>query len=233
MKLEPEKTLSWIGAGSLSPSMETQALDVFDTLTPGRQMTVFSDAPLEHLHQALLRLRPGRFEWTPLPEDRGLFGVQIFRRAAEPGAGRGVNEALSWDHDRLDALEAAVFESRHERRLGDAAALFRLFAFGLRRHIRFEEEILFPEFELKAGFPSQMGPTAVMRLEHREILDTVTALEGAVGRDDAEAERLRRILHAVLGPHNAKEEAVVYPLTDRALDDTARDALVARIQAAA
>ena len=58
-------------------------------------------------------------------------------------------------------------------------------------------------------------------------------LEGAVGRDDAEAERLRRILHAVLGPHNAKEEAVVYPLTDRALDDTARDALVARIQAAA
>ena len=61
----------------------------------------------------------------------------------------------------------------------------------------------------------------------------VAALEAAVGQDDPDAERLRRVLHAVLGPHNAKEEAVVYPLTDRALDDTARDALVARIQAAA
>lgn len=233
MKLEAAKNLSWIGAGPITPSMEELALVSFDEIAPGEHLTVLADVALGPLLDRLQSARPGLFEWTPLPEDGGVFGVQIFRRAAESGPARGVNDALSWDHDRLDALEAAVFESRHERRFGDAAALFRLFAFGLRRHIRFEEEILFPEFELKAGFPSQMGPTAVMRLEHREILDTVAALEAAVGQDDPEAERLRRVLHAVLGPHNAKEEAVVYPLTDRALDDTARDALVARIQAAA
>lgn len=233
MKIEPEKTLSWIGAGALTPSMEAQAIEAFDALSPGRQMTVFSEIPLSPLLQTFLGERPGRFEWTPLPEDRGLFAVQIFHRGEASAAGRGVNEALSWDHDRLDALEGAVFASRHERRFGDAAALFRVFAFGLRRHIRFEEQILFPEFDLKSGFPSEMGPTAVMRLEHREIEEILAAIEEAVERDDAEAEQLRRRLHAVLAPHNAKEEAVVYPLTDRALDDTARDALIARIQATA
>lgn len=233
MKLEAAKNLSWIGAGPITPSMEELALVSFDEIAPGEHLTVLADVALGPLLARLQSARPGLFEWTPMPEARDVFAVQVFKRAAASPGGRGVNEALSWDHDRLDALEAAAFESRHEKRFADGAAFFKVFAFGLRRHIRFEEEILFPEFDAKSGFPSEMGPTAVMRLEHREILDTVTALEGAVGRDDAEAERLRRILHAVLGPHNAKEEAVVYPLTDRALDDTARDALVARIQAAA
>jgi hemerythrin superfamily protein len=68
-----------------------------------------------------------------------------------------------------------------------------------------------------------------MRVEHRQIeglLDTIAAaLEGA---EDALPVRAR--LHRVLGEHNMKEERVLYPATDQALDEEGRDALVRRIQ---
>lgn len=233
MKLETEKTLSWIGAGSPTTAMIDRVLGAFDLLEPGQHLTVASDGPLAPLLSALRQARPALFEWTPLPPDRELRSVEISRRAAAPGALREINEALSWDHDRLDALDAAVFELRHEQRFEEAAALFAVFAFGLRRHIRFEEEILFPEFDAKSGFPAPMGPTAVMRDEHRGILECLDGLGKAVGDPGARAESLRHALHDILVNHNLKEEHVVYPGTDRALTATERDALVARIQAMA
>jgi iron-sulfur cluster repair protein YtfE (RIC family) len=142
-----------------------------------------------------------------------------------------VNEALSWDHDRLDDLESRSFKARERGDFAEAKALYAVFAFGLRRHIRFEEELLFPEFEKKAGFPAEMGPTAVMRDEHLEILDCLNRIEQAIGDGAASLESLRHGLHLVLGNHNLKEENIVYPMTDQALGGQDTDALVARIQA--
>ncbi|PYQ47347.1 MAG: hypothetical protein DMF78_24000 [Acidobacteria bacterium] len=96
-------------------------------------------------------------------------GQRIRLVCAEAPAG-GVTEAMVWDHARLDGLETAAFEARARRALSTARALFTDFAHGLRRHIDFEEQILFPEFEARWRFPEENGPTAVMRAEHRAIL---------------------------------------------------------------
>jgi hemerythrin superfamily protein len=144
---------------------------------------------------------------------------------------RDVSEALAWDHDRLEEIEAAAFEARAR---GDAAAAregFALFAHGLTRHIRFEEEILFPEFEARSGLGPEAGPTAVMRMEHRQIEALLDALARAVGEPGPRADALRRELQDVLGDHNVKEEEVLYPATDRMLSAVESDELVARIQA--
>ncbi len=114
--------------------------------------------------------------------------------------------------------------------LEEAKAIYAVFAYGLRRHIRFEEEILFPEFETRAGFSPEVGPTSVMRDEHREILHCLDRIEAGIGDLAASVDSSRHSLHAVLGNHNLKEENIVYPLTDQALTAAERDALVARMQ---
>lgn len=210
---------------------EAEVFRAFDALKPGECLALLLGGPADEWLSAFQRARKGEFEWTPLPEKAGATRVEVLRRAAERGALRLVNEALSWDHDRLDALEARAFEARSESKLALAAELIADFAFGLRRHIRFEEELLFPEFEARFGFSPEMGPTAVMRAEHREILDLLGQIEAGIGDAGSPVEGQRGALHGVLGDHNMKEEHVVYPGTDRALTPAESDALVARIQA--
>ncbi len=216
----------------LSPAeIAGHALDAFDALHPREKITLeFNRAP-RGLLARFQQERKGQFDWTPTIEGPGAWRIELSRREAEKGSSRTVNEALSWDHDRLDDLEARAFKAREGGDFAEAKALYSIFAFGLRRHIRFEEELLFPEFEAKAGFPTEMGPTAVMRDEHREILECLDRIEEAIGDGAASVESLRHALHAVLGNHNLKEENIVYPMTDEALGEQDRDALVARIQA--
>ncbi len=139
-------------------------------------------------------------------------------------------EALSWDHDRLDALEEAAFRARAAGALQEAFNLYAEFAVGLRRHIGFEEELLFPAFEVASGMPPSAGPTAVMRAEHREIRELLDQIAGEIGNAAAPVESLRRSFHAVLGDHNLKEEHVLYPGTDQLLGPEEADRLVRSIQ---
>ena len=216
----------------LSPAeIAGQALQAFDALRPGDTVTLEFDKAPKDLLARLQQERKGQFDWTPTLEGPGTWRIEVSRRDAEEGSSRTVNEALSWDHDRLDDLESRAFKARERGDFAEAKALYSVFAFGLRRHIRFEEELLFPEFEKKAGFPAATGPTAVMRDEHLEILECLDRIEKAIGDGAVSLESLRHGLHLVLGNHNLKEENIVYPMTDQALGEQDTDALVARIQA--
>lgn len=205
-------------------------LDAFDFLAPGESLVVVRSAEPRALLRRLQAERKGLFEWSPLETGPSCFRTELTRRAAERGARRDVTEALAWDHDRLDALEQRAFELFATGDAEGARAAWSAFNVGLRRHIRFEEEILFPTFEEKLGIAPAGGPTGVMRAEHREIERLIEAIGRAFGGDGA-ALPLRSDLHGVLGDHNMKEEHVLYPTTDECLDAAERDALVARIQA--
>lgn len=97
-------------------------------------------------------------------------------------------------------------------------------------HIGFEEELLFPAFEDRAGFLPTSGPTAVMRAEHHEIRELLDRIEAGIADAAAPVEELRRSFHAVLGDHNFKEEEVLYPGIDELLGAEGADRLVAQIQ---
>lgn len=216
----------------LSPAeIAGRALDAFDALRPGEVVTLeFNRAP-KGLLARFQQERKGAFDWTPTLEGPGTWRIEVSRREAERGALRTVNQALSWDHDRLDDLESRAFKARESGDFAAAKTLYTVFAFGLRRHIRFEEDLLFPAFEANAGFPADQGPTAVMRDEHREILGFLDQIERGIGDGASPVESQRHGLHLVLGNHNLKEENIVYPMTDQGLGEAERDALVARIQA--
>lgn len=205
-------------------------LTAFDRLAAGESLVALvASAAARTALGALQADRKGLFEWSVLEAGDPL-RVEVLRRNASPGELRGVTEALAWDHDRLDAMESAAFAARAAGDLRRAERLLAPFVVGLSRHIRFEEEVLFPVFEQRLGFPPEAGPSGVMRYEHRQIEVLLARMAEEIGRPGAAAEETRARLHAVLGEHNMKEERIVYPHTDGALGPEAADALVARIQ---
>jgi uncharacterized protein (DUF2249 family) len=206
------------------------AVSAFEKLEPEGRLVIRADDAGVDLLRHLQAGQRGLFEWSPLRQGPPCWTIEIVRRAVTPGANREITESLSWDHDRLDALEAAAFRMRAEGDFQSARDNYGAFAAGLRRHIAFEEQLLFPVFEGKTGMSPTVGPTAVMRDEHREIEGLLAEIEAKIEDTMAPVESLRRRFHAVLGDHNLKEEQILYPTTDHLLGRDAADRLVERIQ---
>jgi regulator of cell morphogenesis and NO signaling len=206
-------------------------LDAFDELAPGQRVRLLCAQPPASTLEALRRKRRGAFEWSPVREGPPSWQIDVERRAAPVGSLREVTEALVWDHARLDALEAAAFESRARGALAQARDVFADFAHGLRRHIGFEEQLLFPEFETRCRLVQEDGPTRVMRAEHDAILRIVRAMETQIDDLEAPIELGRIELRQLQRDHDLKEELIFYPALDRILDAEESDRVVARIQA--
>jgi hemerythrin superfamily protein len=139
-----------------------------------------------------------------------------------------VSGHLTADHRHLDDLfdQARTLVAAGD--LGAARSIFERLVSGLRHHIAVEEKFLFPAFDARVAVP---GPTTVMRHEHRKIEQLMASASAALESGDAdgfagEASELAAILHA----HNLKEERVLYPRTDAALDDAERAELVAALE---
>jgi iron-sulfur cluster repair protein YtfE (RIC family) len=140
---------------------------------------------------------------------------------------------LQADHRRLDGLIEACRATLAAGDSGAAAGLFGEFRAGLLRHIKIEEEMVFPEFEAATGLDPTHGPTGVMRYEHEEItrmLELIRELLSAPEPGVPEFERLRDRLTSLLHEHNAKEERILYPMTDRMVQAERLRGLVERMR---
>jgi iron-sulfur cluster repair protein YtfE (RIC family) len=122
---------------------------------------------------------------------------------------------LGADHDRLDNLLDEAFSA-----LGRDPALarrsFASFAEGLRRHIEIEDQLLFPAFERQAGMQG-VGPTAVMRREHREVETRLARIGAALAELVPSVLGVREelaALRALLADHHYREERILYPACD-------------------
>jgi regulator of cell morphogenesis and NO signaling len=140
-----------------------------------------------------------------------------------------VTQHLAQDHRRLDKIIDDLCAMVEDGELDRAEYSFKDLDGGLRRHIRLEEELLFPVFDVRTGL---CGPTQIMRYEHRHIEQLLVELSQALaeGRRRAASSALTTLLQ-VLGNHNIKEERILYPKTDQALSDEERRALIARLRA--
>lgn len=128
-----------------------------------------------------------------------------------------ISEFMEKDHDRLDGIYQTFREARSDQT--KARSLFNEFMAGLKRHIAWEEEILFPLFENKTGM-RDAGPTAVMKTEHREIEKLLQRILDAIME---ETSPLENSLLDVLSNHNQKEETILYPWMDNFLDEKEKE----------
>jgi hemerythrin superfamily protein len=138
-----------------------------------------------------------------------------------------ISRHLAADHSRLDILFDDACSLVGAGDFARAATAFAEFARGLAHHIAVEERFLFPVFDARVYLP---GPTTVMRHEHRAIEQLLALANASLAAADAgqfatEAAELAVILKA----HNLKEERILYPRTDAALDESERAGLIAAL----
>ena len=139
-----------------------------------------------------------------------------------------IAEFMGHDHDRLDEIFNR-FQAFKKQDSQKALLLFQELLTGLHRHIRWEEEILFPVFEAQAEMVRDHGPTGVMRNEHRQIKDFLEQIQAKVAEGDSTTEEAEEGLLRVLTAHNVKEEKILYPWIDNCVSDKERASLLARM----
>ncbi len=236
---EPKAVLEISGAdpaASISPALEK--------LGEGESLELqIADGAAPAAVMAELVARHGNsFDWWMLDATRAL----VVKRE---GAPRTISAFLGADHHRLtrywEDFIATVetcemsYETLFRTEPGNRHAIvdrLRHFIFGLRRHIRMEEECLFPRLEERGRLPAGAGPTAVMRTEHRAIEQILTSLENDLASGNC-ATLIQTIENQPIHPsdlfrsHDMKEESVLYPLADRLFDQDEREELRRLMQA--
>ncbi|MBI4818647.1 MAG: hemerythrin domain-containing protein [Deltaproteobacteria bacterium] len=129
----------------------------------------------------------------------------------------GATAFFSADHTACDEAWAKVEASG-----GDAKAIsaaFHSFEALMDRHLRMEEEVLFPAFEAATGMRG-VGPTEVMRHEHRQMRAILSDMNLAVSESRTDnVLDLGDTLLMLIQQHNAKEEGMLYPMADAQLGD--------------
>jgi iron-sulfur cluster repair protein YtfE (RIC family) len=135
---------------------------------------------------------------------------------------------MSVDHDRLDGIFEG-FKKLKQDDIDGAKTLFLDFKAGLEQHIVWEEDILFPIFEEGTGM-HDTGPTAVMRMEHRQIRSFLEEIgEKALDGEFEEIDEAEIGLLEVLGAHNQKEENILYPAIDSLTSEQEKEQAITRM----
>ncbi len=126
---------------------------------------------------------------------------------------------MSAGHRHCDDLFADAENAVSENNWTAASAAWEAFCRELESHLQREELVLFPAFEEQTG--STQGPTAVMRQEHIQMRALVQQMTTAVTAQDTE-EFLggADTLQILISQHNMKEEQILYPMSDQAIQNT-------------
>lgn len=134
------------------------------------------------------------------------------------------NESLSLvdfftqDHRAIDEHWSAVEAAAQAGKTAELAKLWQSFAETLLHHLKMEEYVLFPAFESATGMINA-GPTRVMRMEHEQMRGLLAQMDQAVlGEEVQELIDQGDTLLMLIQQHNSKEEGMLYPMAERALD---------------
>lgn len=128
-----------------------------------------------------------------------------------------ISETLTAQHRACDNELAQIERLVHQGDWKGARIAAQDFIHHTLDHFGIEENVLFPRLE--HAVPMAAAPTRVMRGEHAQIRELCTDLTVALDAADhgALADAVDTLL-LLIQQHNAKEEAILYPLADRALD---------------
>lgn len=226
-----EKTVDSLDVREYSPRDRHQSIfETFNGLKPGEAFVLINDHEPKPLLYQFQMEHDGAYDWWVLESGPEAWRVQIARRMNDDPK-RTITEYFETDHRRLDAVFNRFQSALKNGGWEEASTSIHEFNLGLRRHIKAEEEILFPMFEEKTGM-TEAGPTFVMKTEHKDIKETLDKLLAATESKDAKAALSgATYLLNVLANHNMKEEHILYPESDALASDIERPMVVKKAQA--
>jgi hemerythrin-like domain-containing protein len=135
---------------------------------------------------------------------------------------------MGGDHHHCDQLFATAEGAVDSGEWQQATTAHQQFIHAMQQHFAMEEELLFPAFEQASG--NSMGPTVVMRHEHEQMRTLFAEMDEAVEKQDPSAYLgASETLLILMQQHNAKEEQILYPMSDSMLDGQ-QDELLQKMQ---
>ncbi len=127
-----------------------------------------------------------------------------------------ITRFMSDDHERCDTAFTIAEQAVADGDWSAAREATTAFIQAVEGHFAMEEQVLFPALERIMG--AEIGPTQVMRLEHEQMRALFGQLAAALEAHDSEAFLgAAETLLILMQQHNAKEEQILYPLSDRML----------------
>ncbi len=130
-----------------------------------------------------------------------------------------LSEFMKADHRACDEEFANMENAVADGDWDVASTKFEKFASDLLHHFDIEEEVMFPAFEARSA-SAHCNPTPVMIMEHtqmRGIVNTMRTKLEAKDKDgffgDSET------LMMTMQQHNMKEEQMMYPMIDEAMEN--------------
>jgi iron-sulfur cluster repair protein YtfE (RIC family) len=130
---------------------------------------------------------------------------------------QSLREFFTLDHRRIDDKWAEVETAAQAGDVDAEKESWSAFQGELLRHLRMEEEVMFPAFERATGM-TDGGPTFVMRSEHDQMRGLIEQMSAAAeGDDHDELVDLGDTLLMLIQQHNQKEEHMLYPMAEQAL----------------
>ncbi len=134
-----------------------------------------------------------------------------------PDSSPSLKDFFTLDHRHIDDKWAGVEAAAQAGDVETEKQNWRAFQGELLRHLRMEEEVMFPAFEQASGM-TDGGPTFVMRSEHDQMRGLIEQMGVAADGDDYdELVDLGDTLLMLIQQHNQKEEHMLYPMAEQAL----------------
>lgn len=132
------------------------------------------------------------------------------------------------DHKSCDGdfatFENAVYDGNTEL----AKTMYDKMSKEFEEHFAMEEEVLFPNFELKSGM--SCGPTEIMRREHEQMRFNLGMIKKALdGENKSQLLGLCESFNILVQQHNSKEEQILYTMCEQVLANE-NDEIIARMQ---
>lgn len=142
-----------------------------------------------------------------------------------------ISQYLTHEHHHCDDLFARAEEAASRGDWAKAKEGFGRFRQSTEAHFEMEEKVLFPAFETATGMT--LGPTQVMRMEHRQMRGMLGQMADAAEKQDVDQYLgLSETLLMLMQQHNLKEEQILYPMADQTLAGQS-DTLIGSMQALA
>jgi hemerythrin-like domain-containing protein len=126
-----------------------------------------------------------------------------------------ITNTLSNEHADCDKQFVQAEESVAKKQWDVALTQFNEFRTAMEEHFAREQVVLFPRVEEHIG---PTGPTQVMRMEHEQMRQVFNNMEDSLAQRDGEQYLgLSETLLMLMQQHNAKEEQILYPMSDQML----------------
>jgi len=127
-----------------------------------------------------------------------------------------ITQVLSEEHTRCDNLFAELESLVSAEKWDAVVGKFDHFIHAMESHFLDEEDVLFPAFEQRTGHA--MGPTRIMRMEHIQMRQLLNTMRVSVEQRSGEVFLSQsETLLMLMRQHNAKEEQMLYPMSDQVL----------------